>query len=58
MNISVVPQVILSSERLVANITSVRSLVRVGPLVYEKVVGFGKMPPAEFADELLFGLGR
>lgn len=52
-----VSEVILSSESLVANITGVRSLVRVGPLVDKEVVGLGEMPPAKLANKFLFSLG-
>lgn len=52
-----VPQVVLPPESLVADVTGVRPLVRVGPLVDEEVVGLGEVPAAELADELLFRLG-
>lgn len=49
---------VLSSEGFVANVTGVRPLVRVGPLVDEQVVGFGEMPAAELANKFLFSFGR
>lgn len=48
---------VLSSEGLMANITGVRPLVCVGPLVDEEVVGLGEMPAAELANKFLFSLG-
>lgn len=53
----VIPEVVLSSEGLVADVACIRPLICVRPLVDQKVVGFGKMAAAELADELLFGLG-
>ena len=47
-----VAQVILAPERLVADITFVGSLVGVGALVDEQVVGFGELALAEATDEL------
>lgn len=37
-----------------ADVTRVRPLVRVGPLVDEQVVGFGKVSAAKLADKLFF----
>lgn len=54
----VVSEMVLPSERLVANVTGVRPLVRVGPLVDEQVVGLCEMPAAELANKFLFSLGR
>lgn len=48
---------ILPSEGLVADVTCVRPLVRVGPLVDEQVVGFGKVSSAKLADKLFFRFG-
>lgn len=53
-----VPEVVLSPEGLVADVTGVRPLVRVGSLVDEQVVRLGEMPPAELANKFLFSLGR
>ena len=53
----VVPEVVLSSEGLVADITGIWPLVRVCPLMDQKVVGFGKMAATELADKLFLGLG-
>lgn len=50
-----VSQMILPSERLSTNITGIRSLVSVSPLVYQQVVALRKLPVAILADELLFG---
>ena len=52
-----IPQVILPPESLVADVTSVRPLVGVGPLVDEQVVGFGKVSAAKLADKLFFRFG-
>lgn len=51
-----VPEVVLSSEGLVADITGVWPLIRVRPLMDQKVVGFGKMAATELADKLFLGL--
>lgn len=53
----VIPEVILSPERLAANITGIRPLVRVGPLVDEQIVRLGELSVAELADELFLGPG-
>ena len=53
-----VPEVVLSSEGFVADVTGIRPLVRVRPLVDQQVVGFGKMAATELADKLFLGLGR
>ena len=50
----VIPQMILPPEGLVADVTCVRPLIRVGPLVDEQVVGFGKVSAAKLADKLFF----
>ena len=52
-----VSEMILSSKGLVANITGIRPLVCVRPLVDEKVVGLGEMPATELANKFLFSLG-
>lgn len=51
----VIPQVILSPERLAADITGIGPLVRVCPLVDEQIVRLGELSIAELADELFFG---
>lgn len=53
-----VSEVVLSSEGLVANVTGVRPLVCVGPLVNQEVVRLGEMSAAELANKFLFRLGR
>lgn len=58
VDISVVPQVVLSPEGLVADVAGVGPLVGVCALVDQQVVGFGEVSPAEPADELLLALGR
>lgn len=52
-----VPEVVLSPEGLVADVTRVGSLICVRSLVDQKVVRLCKMASAKFADKLLFGLG-
>lgn len=52
-----VSQVVLPPEGLVADVARVGSLVRVGPLVDQEVVGFGEMSSTELTDKFLFGLG-
>lgn len=51
----VVSQMVLSPERLVANVTRVRTFVRVSALVYEQVVRLGEVPVTKPAYELFFG---
>lgn len=53
-----VSEVVLSSEGFVADVAGVGSLVCVGPLVDEEVVGLCEMPAAKLANKFLFGLGR
>lgn len=48
---------ILPPESLVADVTRVRPLICVGPLVDEQVVGFGKVSAAKLADKLFFRFG-
>lgn len=48
---------VLSSEGLVADITSVRPFISVRPFMDQKVIGFGKMASTELANKLFFGLG-
>lgn len=52
-----IPQVILPPKCLVADVTRVWPLVRVGSLVNEQIVGFGKVSAAKLADKLLFRFG-
>lgn len=54
----VIPQVILSSEGLVANVTCVGPFIGVGSFMDQKVVGLGEVPATEFTHELLLGFGR
>lgn len=54
VNIPVIPQVILSPERLAADITGIGPLVRVCPLVDEQIVRLGELSIAKLADELFF----
>ena len=44
---------ILSSERLAADVTRVGPLIRVRPLVNQQVVALAELPVTELADELL-----
>lgn len=53
-----IPEVVLPSEGLVADITGIRPLICVRPLMDQKVVGLGKMAATELADKLFLGLGR
>ena len=53
VDVAMVAEVVLSPERLSAEVARVRPLVRVGPLVDEKVVRFGELPVAVLADETL-----
>ena len=57
-DLPVVPQVILPSEGLSANVARVRPLVGVRSLVYQQIIALGELAATELADELLFGPGR
>jgi len=52
----VIPEVVLSAERLAAHVTGVRTLVRVGPDVYEQVVRLAELPVAVSANIPFLGL--
>lgn len=52
-----VPEVVLTSEGLVADIAAVRPLIGVGALMDEQVVGLGELPVAELTDELFLRSG-
>ena len=43
---------VLSSETLVTDVTQVRSLISVSPLMNQQIVGLCEMPTTESADEL------
>ena len=58
MDVFVIPQVILSSERFATDITVKGSLIGVGPLVDQKVVRFGKFSLAKLTDVTFLWLGR
>ena len=55
MNVAVVSQVVLPPEGLAADVAGVGPLVRVGPLVYQQVVGLGELSVTELANKLLLG---
>ncbi len=57
VDVPVVPQVVLPPKGLATNVTGVWSLIGVGSLVDEQVVGLGKFPVAELADEPLLWSG-
>lgn len=57
VDVPVVPQVVLSSEGFVADVTCVRSLICVRPLMDQKIVRLGEMSSTELADKLFLGLG-
>lgn len=50
----VISEMILSSKRFSANVTGVRSFIRVGSFVDQQGVALGELPIAKFADELFF----
>lgn len=52
---SVISEMVLSSECLLADLARVRSLIRVRALVDQQVVRLGEVSLAELADELLLG---
>ena len=58
VDVSVVPEMVLPAERLVADITVEGPLVGVGALVDEQVVGLGELAVAVLADEALLWPGR
>ena len=51
----VVPEMVLSSEGLPADVAGEGPLVSVGPLVDKQIVAFGEVAGAKLANELLFG---
>lgn len=55
VDVTVIPQMVLSPEGLSADVARVGALVGVSPLVDEQVVGLGELPVAVLADELLLG---
>lgn len=54
-DLPMISEVVLPPEGLTTDVTGVRPLVRVGPLVYQQVVGLGELPVTELADELFLG---
>lgn len=53
VNVSMISQVILTTEGLATDVATVWPLIGVSSLVNQKIVGFGEMTIAVFADELL-----
>ena len=53
VDVSVIPQVVLSPERFATYITAVRPLISVGSLVNQKIVGLSELSITELTDELL-----
>lgn len=53
-----VPEVILSSERLAADVARVGPLVGVGALVYQQIIALGELSIAELANKLFFRARR
>jgi hypothetical protein len=49
-----VPEVILSSERLAADVARVGPLVGVGAFVYQQIIALGELSTAELANKLFF----
>ena len=58
MDVFMIPQVILSSERFATDITVKGSLIGVCPFVDQKVVRFGKFSLAKLTDVTFLWLGR
>ena len=58
VGVLVVSQVVLSPKGLATHITGKWSLICVGPLMDEQVVGLGELPVAELANEPFLGLGK
>ena len=57
MDVTMITQVILSSESFATNITVVGTLIRMSALMDQKVVGFGKFSVAVLANESLLWSG-
>ena len=55
VDVPVIAQMILTPKSLAANITGVRSFVRMRSFVYQQVVGLGKLTITEFADKFFAG---
>ena len=55
VDVSVVPQMILTAERFAADITRIWPLICVCTLVDHQVVRLGKFSVAKFTDETFFG---
>lgn len=47
-----ISEMILSSKSFPANVTRIRPLIRVSPLVYQQIIALGELSVAEFAYEL------
>jgi hypothetical protein len=58
VDIPVVSQMVLPPESFPTNVTGIRPLVCVSPLMYKKIVRFGKLSIAELADEPFLWPGR
>lgn len=58
VNVLMIPEVILSSECLAADVAGERAFVSVRAFVDEQIVAFGEVPRAVLANELLLGPGR
>ena len=58
VDVSVIPQMILTAERFAADITRIRPLICVCTLVDQQIVRLGKFTVAILADETLFWPGR
>jgi hypothetical protein len=52
VNVAMISQMVLTTESFSANVTAIRTLIRMRSLVNEKIVGFGELTIAVFADEL------
>ena len=57
VNVSVIFEMILPSESFTTDVTRIWSLIGMGSLVYEKVVGLGELSVTIFADESLLWSG-
>ena len=58
VNVSVISQMILSSERFTTNITRIWSFISVSSLMDQKIVGFSKFTVTELTDKPFLGSCR
>lgn len=57
VDVPMISKVILPSKSLAANVTRVRSLIRMSPFMNQQIVRFRKLPITEFTDKLFLRPG-